>query len=179
MRVLLLMICSLIAVWAEDAMRSVPIPGTQLAIVVPATWITVSDQPGAVLVLRSPAPAVDAGDVAERARGIIAVALQPVKDEQPFAFFMRCRRDLERTVTGLQLDTPESIGLGGHSWTKLPYRMQVGQFTFSQVLHATVIAGTGICVTCSSSVEGMATWKGDFEAAIKSLGRSRVTIELK
>ncbi|MBA3699559.1 MAG: hypothetical protein H0W78_12000 [Planctomycetes bacterium] len=180
MRVLLLLMLSLTAVWAEDAgTRSWPIPGTQLAVVVPTAWTAIREHAGSVLVVRSGLPAGRTGDEAERARGIIAVALQPVKDEGPLAFAVRCRLDLERTATGLQLGKAEDLVLGGRSWTKQPYRMQVGQFTFAQVLYATVIDGTGICITCSSTADGMATWQAEFDAAIASLGRSRLIIDLK
>lgn len=180
MRVIVVLLLSLVVTHGADAgTRSWPIPGTQLAVVVPAAWTAVREHAGSVLVIRSGLPAGRTGDEAERARGIIAVALQAVKDEGPLAFAVRCRLDLERTATGLQLGKAEDLVLGGRGWTKQPYRMQVGQFTFAQVLYATVIDGTGICITCSSTVEGMATWQADFDAAIASLGRSRLTIDLK
>jgi len=180
MRVLLVLLLSLVVVWAEEAAtRSWLIPGTQLAVVAPAEWIALGDHAGATVVLRSGLLAGGTGDAAERARGIIAVVLQPVKDEGPLAFAIRCRLDLERTVTGLKLGTAEDLVLGGWSWRKQPYRMQVGQFTFAQELYATVINGTGICITCSSSEEGMVAWRAAFDAAIASLGRSRLTIDLK
>ena len=180
MRVVIVLLLSLIVAQAEDAVtRSWPIPGTQLAMAVPAVWTAVSEHAGSAIVLRSGMPAGKSGDAAERARGIIAVAVQAVKDEQPLAFFVRCRSDLERTATGLELGTMEEKMLGGRTWRKLPYRLQVGQFTFAQVLYTTVIDGTGICITCSSTAENMATWQADFAAAIDSLGRSRLTIDLK
>ncbi len=180
MRVLVLLLVAMISVSAADAgPRSWPIPGTQLAIQVPGDWTGVGDHAGAALVLRSGMPAGQVGDVGERARGIIAVATQAVKDEGPLAFAVRCRRDLERTATGLQLAQAEDLVLGGRSWTKQPYRMQVGQFTFAQVFYATVIDGVGICVTCSSIDTGFKQWQQAFDAAITSLGRSRLTIDLK
>lgn len=180
MRALLLLFVAVVAVPAVDAApRSWPIPGTQLAIQVPNDWTAVRDHAGAPLVLRSGLPAGKADDAGERARGIIAVATQPVKDEGPLAFAVRCRRDLERTATGLVLGAAEDLVLGGRGWTKQPYRMQVGQFTFAQVFYATVIDGVGICITCSSVDEGFTQWQGDFDAAIASLGRSRLTIDLK
>jgi len=180
MRMVVLMFVSLVAIWAEDVgTRSWPIPGTQLAMMVPSAWTGVRDHAGSVLVLRSGLPVGSNGDAAERARGIIAVALQAVKDEGPLAFAVRCRRDLERTAAGLTLGTAGDLVLGGRSWTKQPYRMQVGQFTFAQVSYATVIDGTGICVTCSCIDDGFAQWQTAFDAAIASLGRSRITIDLK
>lgn len=179
MRTLLLLVVMMVATAEEAPPRTWPIPRTQLALVVPATWTTLPEHAGAVLVLRSAVSNAKPSDDDERARGIIAVALQTVKDEGPLAFAVRCRRDLERTVSGLQLGTTEDLVLGGRSWTKQPYRMQVGQFTFSQVLYATVIDGTGICVTCSCIAEGFAHWQSTFDATIVSLGRSRLTIDLK
>lgn len=172
MRALVLSLMCVIAVAAADGdARTWPIPRTQLAIIAPATWTAQQDHAGAVLVLRSGLPTALTGDAAERGRGIIAIALQPVKDEPPFAFAVRCRTDLERTATGLQLGTQEPLELGGQKWTKQPYRMQVGQFTFAQELYATVIGGVGICVTCSSSDEAFAEWRGAFDAKI---GRAHV-----
>lgn len=180
MRVAVVLLLSLIVAHAEDGgTRSWPIPGTQLALIVPTAWTALHEHAGSALVVRSGLPAGRTGEEAERARGIIAVALQRVKDEGPLAFAVRCRLDLERTATGLQLGKAEDLVLGGRSWTRQPYRMQVGQFTFAQVLHATVIDGTGICITCSCTADGMATWQDDFDAAISSLGRSRLTIDLK
>lgn len=180
MRVLVILVLSLVTAWAEQATgRSWPIPGIQLALVVPAEWTGVRDHAGSALVLRSGLPAGKSGEGAERARGIIAVALQSVKDEGPLAFAVRCRRDLERTAAGLTLGTASDLVLGGRSWTKQPYRLQVGQFTFAQVSYATVIDGTGICITCSCSDDGFAQWQSAFDAAIASLGRSRLTIDLK
>lgn len=180
MRVLLLLLWCVVVVSAADAgPRTWPIPGTQLAIQVPGDWTAVRDHAGAALVLRSGLPANVAGDGVERARGIIAVAIQNVKDEGPLAFAVRCRRDLERTATGLVLGATEDLVLGGRGWTRQSYRMQVGQFTFAQVFHATVIDGVGICVTCSSIDDGFAQWQAAFDAAITSLGRSRLTIDLK
>jgi hypothetical protein len=180
MRVLvLLLLCWIVAEAVDGEARSWPIPRTQLAIAVPGTWTAQPDHAGAVLVLRSGLPTTLTGDAAERGRGIIAIAVQPVKDEQPFAFAVRCRTDLERTATGLHLGTQEEKLLGGHKWIKQPYRMQVGQFTFAQVLYATALNGTGICVTCSSSDEAFAQWQAAFDAAIETLGRSRLTIDLK
>ncbi len=181
MRTVLLLLLSVVSVvLAEEAApRTWPIPRTQLALAVPATWTTLPDHAGATLVLHSAAPTAKPSDEDERARGIIAVAVQTVKDEGPLAFAVRCRRDLERTASGLQLGATEDLVLGGRSWTKQPYRMQVGQFTFSQVLYATVIDGTGICITCSCIADGFAHWQATFDAAIASLGRSRLTIDLK
>src|SRR5688500_7365334 len=116
MRALLLLIISLGVLRAEDGTRSWPIPGTQLAMVVPAAWTVVRDHAGSTLVLRSGLPEGRTGDEAERARGIIAVALQNVKDEGPLAFAVRCRLDLERTATGLKLGTGDDLVLGGRSW---------------------------------------------------------------
>jgi hypothetical protein len=180
MRALILSLLVVLPVAAADAAaRSWPIPTTQLALSVPGDWTAVRDHAGAVLVLRSGLPAGLTGDAAERARGIIAVATQGVKDEGPLAFAVRCRRDLERTATGLVLGTAENLVLGGRGWTKQPYRMQVGQFTFAQVAYATVVDGVGICVTCSSIDDGFKHWQAAFDAAITSLGRSRLTIDLK
>lgn len=180
MRVVIVLLLALIVAHAEDAgTRSWPIPGTQLALVVPTAWTALREHAGSVLVVRSGLPAGRTGAEAERSRGIIAVALQSVKDEGPLAFAVRCRLDLERTTTGLQLGKAEDLVLGGRGWTKQPYQLQVGQFTFAQVLYATVIDGTGICITCSSTVDGMVAWQADFDAAITSLGRSRLTIDLK
>lgn len=180
MRAFVLSLMCVIAVHAVDGdARSWPIPRTQLAIIAPAAWTAQQDHAGAVLVLRSGLPTTITGDAAERGRGIIAIALQQVKDEPPFAFAVRCRTDLERTATGLKLGVQEPLELGGQQWTKQPYRMQVGQFTFAQELYATVIGGVGICVTCSSSAEAFDQWRPVFDAAITSLGRSRLTIDLK
>ena len=180
MRALVLSLLFALPVVAVDAEpRSWPIPATQLAITAPAAWTAVRDHAGSTLILRSGLPDGRKGDEAERARGIIAVALQNVKDEGPLAFAVRCRLDLERTATGLKLGTAEDLVLGGRSWRKQPYRMQVGQFTFAQVLYATVIDSTGICITCSSIEDGFAQWQAAFDAAIASLGRSRLTIDLK
>jgi hypothetical protein len=180
MRFAVLLLLSLVTAWAEDASaRTWPIPGTQLAVIVPVEWTGVRDHAGSALVLRSGLPAGKSGEMGERARGIIAVALQQVKDEGPLAFAVRCRRDLERTAAGLTLGAAGDLVLGGRSWTKQPYRMQVGQFTFAQVSYATVIDGTGICVTCSCIDDGFASWQAAFDAAIASLGRSRLTIDLK
>src|SRR4029079_10845188 len=119
----------------------------QLALVLPASWSVLPEHAGANLVLRGALPAGGRdAEERERARGMIAVALQGVKDEGPLAFAVRCRRDLERTAPGLQLGTAEDLVLGGRSWTRQPYRLQVGQFTFAQELYATVIDGTGICI---------------------------------
>lgn len=180
MRVAVMLLLSMVTAWAEDAgARSWSIPGTQLALIVPAEWTGVRDHAGSVLVLRSGLPVGKSGESGERARGIIAVALQPVKDEGPLAFAVRCRRDLERTAAGLTLGLAGDLVLGGRSWTKQPYRMKVGQFTFAQVSYATVIDGTGICVTCSCIDDGFVQWQAAFDAAFASLGRSRLTIDLK
>ena len=178
MRTVLLLLLLCVVVAEEAAPRTWPIPRTQLALAVPASWTTLPDHAGATLVLRSAVPAKPS-DEDERTRGIIAVTVQAVKDEGPLAFAVRCRRDLERTASGLQLGTTEDLVLGGRSWTRQPYRMQVGQFTFVQVLYASVVDGTGICITCSCTADGFARWQSTFDAAITSLGRSRLTIDLK
>jgi hypothetical protein len=164
---------------AEQSTRSWPIAGTQLALTVPAEWTAVRNHAGSALVLRSALPAAIEAQAGERGRAIIAVVLQAVKDEGPLAFAVRCRRDLERTATGLVLGRPEDQVFGGRGWSRQPYRMQVGQFTFAQELYATVIDGTGICVTCSSDAATFDDWQAAFAAAIGSLGRSRLTIDLK
>ncbi len=180
MRIVLLLLVVMNVVLAEEATpRSWPIPRTQLALIVPADWTTLPEHAGAALVLRSALPTAKTPEEAERARAVIAVALQPVKGEGPLAFAVRCRRDLERTASGLHLGAAEDLVLGGRSWTRQPYRLQVGQFTFAQVLYATVIDGTGICITCSCIAEGFASWQATFDAAMASLGRSRLTIDLK
>ena len=179
MRVVLLsVLMTMVVAVAEDAPRTWPITGTTLAIAVPASWSAVTDHGGAQLVLRSALPA-KADDAVRREQGIIAVAVQAVKDEGPVAFAVRCRRDLERTATGLLLSPAEDLVLGGRGWTKQAYRMQVGQFEFTQVLYATVIDGQGICITCSCITSGFARWQATFDAAINSLGRSRLSLDLK
>lgn len=178
MRVLVLILLTLTCVMAEEATRSWPIPGTTLAIAVPGSWTATTEHGGAALVLRSALPP-KADETTAREQGIIAVSVQPVKDEGPVAFAVRCRRDLERTAPGLQVAPSEDLVLGGHGWTKQPYRMQVGQFEFAQVLYATVINGNGICITCSCTTTGFPRWQAVFDAAITSLGRSRLSLDLK
>lgn len=178
MRVLLLLLISCSLVIAEEATRSFPIPGTTLAIALPGSWTATTDHGGAALVLRSALPPKP-DETTVREQGIIAVTVQPVKSEGPVAFAVRCRRDLERTAPGLQVTPAVDLVLGGQGWTKQPYRMQVGQFEFSQVLYTTVINDTGICITCSSTTTGFPKWQAVFDAAITSLGRSRLSLDLK
>ena len=178
MRVLLLFVLSINFLLGEDLpLRTWPIPNTSLGLTAPGNWTTHQDHAGAVLVLRSPLPADLKGDEAERARGIIAVAVQNVKDDTPKTFADRCRLDLERTASGLHLDKNQEFIYGGRTWTKQPYRMQVGQFTFTQELYTNVINGVGICVTCSSTAESYRQWQAAFDAVLSSLGRSRLKIE--
>jgi hypothetical protein len=179
MRILLLLIVLLSAAGEEAGERTWAIPGTTLALSTPHDWVVVRDHAAAVLVLRSPPPPGMAGEAGERARGIIAVAVQPVQGEGPLAFAVRCRNDLERTATGLVLGKAENLVLGGRSWTRQPYTLQVGQFTFAQDLYATVIDDLGICITCSTIAEERARWQAAFAAASAGLGRSRLIMDLK
>jgi hypothetical protein len=179
MRVLLLIWCSWSLMLAqEEATRLWSLPGSTLSIALPISWTGVADHAGAELVVRSALPA-NADETMARERGIIAVAVQSLTDEGPMAFTSRCRRDLERTVPGLQLSPAVNVVLGGQEWVKHPYRMQVGQYEFSQVLYTTVIKNTGICLTCSSTAAGFPKWQTVFDAAIASLGRSRLSLDLK
>ena len=122
-------------------------------------------------------PSDRSGDLAERERGVVSVAVQSVKNEGPLAFSVRCRRDLERTVMGLVLDKSEDLVLGGRSWTKQAYVMKVGQFSFRQELFTTVIDGHGVCLTCSSEASSFLRWQNEFSIIINSLGRSRLQLE--
>ena len=178
MRALLLFLLSVNFLLGEDlAPKTWPIPNTQLGLAAPGNWTMQKDHAGAVLVLRSPLPADRKGDDAERARGIIAVAVQNVKDDTPKTFADRCRLDLERTASGLVLDKNQELIFGGRTWTKQSYRMQVGLFTFTQELYTNVINGVGICVTCSCTADGYRQWQAAFDAVLASLGRSRLKIE--
>jgi hypothetical protein len=178
MRALLLFVLSVSFLLGEDlAPKTWPIPDTQLGLTAPGNWTMHDKHAGAVLVLRSPLPADRKGDDAERARGIIAVAVQNVKDDTPKTFADRCRLDLERTASGLVLDKNQELIFGGRTWTKQSYRMQVGQFTFTQELYTNVINGVGICVTCSCTADGYRQWQAAFDAVLASLGRSRLKIE--
>jgi hypothetical protein len=67
--------------------------------------------------------------------------------------------------------------LGGLKLKNKNYRMQVGQFTFTQELYTNVINGVGICVTCSSTAESYRQWQTAFDDVLASLGRSRLKIE--
>lgn len=178
MRALLLFVLSVSFLLGEDlAPKTWPIPDTQLGLTAPGNWTMHDKHAGAVLVLRSPLPADLKGDEAERARGIIAVAVQNVKDDTPKTFADRCRLDLERTASGLVLDKNQELIFGGRTWTKQSYRMQVGQFTFTQELYTNVINSVGICVTCSCTADGYRQWQAAFDAVLASLGRSRLKIE--
>ena len=178
MRALLLFVISVSFLLGEDlAPKTWPIPNTQLGLAAPGNWTMHEKHAGAILVLRSPLPAELKGDEAERARGIIAVAVQNVKDDTPKTFADRCRLDLERTASGLHFEKNQELVLGGRTWTKQLYRMQVGQFTFTQELYTNVINGVGICVTCSSTVESYRQWQTAFDDVLTSLGRSRLKIE--
>lgn len=162
---------------AADAPSLNPIPPTQLALEVPSTWTVEKNQAGTVLIARSFLPIGFSGDAAERARGVVSVVVQSVNNEGPLAFAVRCRRDLERTIMGLVLDKSEEIELGSRKWVKQPYKMHVGQFTFQQVLYATVIDGQAVCITCSSESTNFTQWDSAFSEMLKSLARSRLQID--
>jgi hypothetical protein len=163
--------------FGADGTVSFPIAPTPLAISTPTTWTAERNQVGTVLIVRSPVPSDRSGDQAERERGVVSVAVQTVKNEGPLAFSVRCRRDLERTVMGLVLEKSEDLVLGGRSWTKQAYTMQVGQFTFRQELFTTVIDGQGVCLTCSSEALSFSRWQNEFAIITNSLGRSRLQLD--
>jgi hypothetical protein len=159
------------------------IPHTSLVIHVPAQWQVDKTVKGALFVLRSPMPATLVGDAGERARGSVAVVTQSVtqpgqngQSEGPIAFAVRCRCDLERTATGLVLDSARERKFAGQTWTEQPYRMQVGQFIFRQIMLTAVINGQGICLTLSSEDAHFAQHTAAFEAIIASLSRSSLRI---
>jgi len=175
----LLLLFVVVTISGADTTVSFPIAPTPLAISTPTTWTAERNQVGTVLIVRSPLPSDRRGDEAERERGVVSVAVQAVKNEGPLAFSVRCRRDLERTVMGLELDKSEELVLGGRSWTKQAYLMKVGQFTFRQELYSTVIDAHGVCLTCSSQASSFQRWQSDFAIIINSLGRSRLQLETR
>ncbi len=168
-----------VSTFGADGTISFALSPTPLALSTPTTWTAERNQVGTTIIVRSALPSDRSGDAAERERGVVSVAVQSVKNEGPLAFSVRCRRDLERTVMGFVLEKSEDFVLGGRSWTKQPYVMQVGQFTFRQELFTTVVDGHGICVTCSSESSSFLRWKNDFAIIINSLGRSRLQLETR
>jgi hypothetical protein len=172
----LCMSCLAMVTAAEETVLH-SIAATPLAITLPTTWQVEQNQLGTVLVARSPLPITLTGEEAERGRGVISVVVQAVKNEGPFAFSMRCRRDLERTVMGLILEKSADVVLGGRNWTKQAYQLQVGQFTFRQELFTTVVDDHGVCLTCSSEASAYNVWSEPFALVIKSLAQSRLQID--
>jgi hypothetical protein len=175
----LILLLATLTVSAADTTTLYSIKPTALAISVPSNWSAEHNQAGTSLMVRSPLPHDRSGDEAERERGVVSVAVQAVKNEGPLAFSVRCRRDIERTVMGLVLDKSEDIVLGGRSWTKQPYSMQVGQFTFRQELFTTVVDGYGVCLTCSSQASAFKNWNNEFALVITSLARSRLKLDTR
>jgi hypothetical protein len=168
-----------VTISGADATTLFQITPTPLAISVPTSWTAERNQAGTLLIVRSPFPTDRAGDIAERERGVVSVVVQDINNEGRLAFSDRCRRDLERTVMGLVLEKSEDFVLGGRSWIKQPYQMQVGQFTFRQELFTTVIDGHGVCLTCSSQAHSFQGWQNNFATMIQSLGRSRLKLDAK
>jgi hypothetical protein len=188
---LLLLVLASLSVQAAQAprdtlpvpMRQYAVPGCDLAISAPTSWVAVGETGGAALILRSPpdrAPAAspDLAAARERARGGVTVAVQPLTaEETPAVFAQRCRRDLERLGTNVAVSEEVETPLGGRTWFRLRYTFTTGQYAWEQVLHATVIDDAGICVTCGSDTADFARWQPAFNGIVASLGRSRPRLE--
>jgi hypothetical protein len=177
-RLILLLIGLSTTTWLSAA--SEIIPRTPLVVQVPARWQVDKANNGALFTLRSPLSTDLTGDAAERARGVIALVTQDLttanQSEGPLAFAVRCRRDIERTAMGLVLEPARERKLAGHTWTEQPYRMQVGQFIFRQVMLTSVINAQGICLTMSCEETHFAKHTAAFDAVIASLSRSSLRI---
>lgn len=166
-------------------MRQYAVPGGELVISAPTSWVAAGETGGAAIILRSPsdrspAPSPALAEARERARGSVAVVVQPVATEEtPAAFAQRCRRDLERLATNVTVTEEVPTALGGRTWYRLRYTFTTGQYAWEQVLHATVIDEVGICVTCGSDTVNFARWEPAFKGIVASLGRSRPLLEAK
>ncbi len=167
------------AAGAAPRAYAVGTPGITLS--APADWTAIRDLDGAQLVLRAPPPAaVAAGEERERARGAVSVVVQDLRvPESPEAFARRCRADLERLGTAVEVSGQEPVTLGGRIWTRVGYRFQVGRFCWQQELYATTIDGIGYCVTCSCSEREYARWQAAFAAVLGSLEHSRPELEAR
>jgi hypothetical protein len=150
-----------------------------MALSAPADWSATHDLDGAQLVLRSPPPAaINGAEERERARAAVSVVVQELRSpESPESFARRCRADLERLGTAVEVSGQEPVTLGGRIWTRLGYRFQVGRFRWQQELYATTIDGTGFCVTCSCIDGEFTRWQAAFAAVLGSLEHSRPTLE--
>jgi hypothetical protein len=164
-------------------MRQYAVPGCDLVISAPTSWAASGETGGAALTLRSPpdrapAPSPDGAAARERARGGVAVVVQPLTaEETPAAFAQRCRRDLERLGTNVAVSEEVETTLGGRTWFRLRYTFTTGQYAWEQVLHAAVIDDVGVCVTCGSDTADFARWQPAFNGIVASLGRSRPRLE--
>jgi hypothetical protein len=166
---------------AGAALHAYAVGTSGMALSAPADWSATRDLDGAQLVLRAPPPpAVAAGEERERARAAVSVVVQELRSpEAPEAFARRCRADLERLGTAVEVSGQEPVTLGGRIWTRVSYSFQVGRFRWQQELYATTIDGTGFCVTCSCIDREFARWQAAFAAVLGSLEHSRPTLEAR
>jgi hypothetical protein len=162
-----------------DGARTYAVGTSGMALSAPADWTATRDLDGAQLVLRAPPPPAVAGsEERERARAAVSVVVQELRSpESPETFARRCRADLERLGTGVEVTGQEPVTLGGRIWTRVSYHFQVGRFCWQQELYATSIDGSGFCVTCSCIDREFARWQASFAAVLASLEHSRPTLE--
>jgi hypothetical protein len=86
-------------------------------------------------------------------------------------FAARCRADLERVGTNVRIE--EAVAVDGPlPMHRLRYRIDLGPYTFVQVLHAALVDGTGVCVTAGCGAEAWPRWQADIAAVGAGLRRS-------
>lgn len=167
--------------WSADSapasFRAHVVAEAGIILSVPADWREQPYQSGTALVLRSPVQSgpADERSVAtrERARAAVSVVTTRLDAGVTLAVFARsCRADLERVGTHVQIDEDVAVERTDLPLHRLRYRIDLGPYTFVQVLHVMVLGTTGVCVTAGCGAEAWPRWQADCTAVGAGLRRS-------
>lgn len=172
---LLFLLCTWLAATESHtpALRQHRVPQAGITFMAPVAWAIEQQSFGPALVLRSPAsppsnnPLIQSSN--ERARAAVSIVVTPVEASVTADIFSQnCRADLKRMGSNFAVDEVSTYTSHGIVWQLLRYRIDMGSYTFTHILHTSIIRNNGVCITCGCGQESFERYRNEF----KNLGLS-------